>query len=74
VEVGHRRITLPCLIGLRYLGMLLSHPGEDLAATDLCSAVLVANYEVLDHRAVVAYRRRLREIDAESTAQTPTRT
>lgn len=65
VEVGERRIALPSLIGLRYLGVLLTHPGEDLPATDLCAAVSVSNHEVIDRRAVTAYRRRLREIDAE---------
>lgn len=65
VEVGERWIALPPLIGLRYLSVLLTHPGKDLPATDLCAAVSVANHEVLDRRAVTAYRRRLREIDAE---------
>ncbi|MDQ3987732.1 MAG: hypothetical protein M3291_00755, partial [Actinomycetota bacterium] len=51
--------------GLSYLGVLLTHPGEDLPATALCGAVSVVNHEVLDRRAVAAYRSRLREIDAE---------
>ncbi|MGH3785918.1 MAG: AAA family ATPase [Pseudonocardiaceae bacterium] len=65
VEVGPRLIALPCLIGLRYLGILLTHPGENLPATDLCAAVSVVDHEVLDRQAVATYRRRLHEIDAE---------
>lgn len=65
---GNRRIALPDLVGLRYLGELLTRPGQDVSATDLCAAVSVGNHEVLDARAVAAYRRRLRDVDAEIDA------
>ncbi len=64
VEVDQVRIELPDLVGLGYLSELLTHPGEDLAAVDLCDAVAVGSQqEILDRTAVEAYRRRLRELD-----------
>lgn len=65
LAIGDRRIALPDLVGLRYLGELLASPGQDVSATDLCAAVSVGYHEVLDARAVAGYRRRLRDIDAE---------
>lgn len=65
LEIGDRRVSLPDLVGLRYLGTLLTHPGRDVCATDLCAAVSAIEHAVLDPRAIAAYRRRLRELEAE---------
>lgn len=65
IELGERRIDLPDLVGLHHLGELLAHPGRDVLATDLCAAVQVAEQPVLDHRAVAAYRARLRDLGTE---------
>jgi hypothetical protein len=72
--VGYDGATfaLPDLKGLRYLRELARHPGADVAALDLAAAgqggaVLAESPagEVADTRALAAYRRRLRDIDAE---------
>ena len=72
--VGYDGATfaLPDLKGLRYLRELARHPGADVAALDLVAAgqggaVLAESPagEVADTRALAAYRRRLRDIDAE---------
>ena len=72
--VGYDGATfaLPDLKGLRYLRELARHPGADVAALDLAAAgqggaVLAESPagEVADARALAAYRRRLRDIDAE---------
>jgi hypothetical protein len=64
--------TLPDLKGLRYLRELARRPGADVAALDLAAAghgggVLADSPagEVADEQALAAYRRRLRDIDAE---------
>ena len=72
--VGYDGATfaLPDLKGLRYLRELARRPGADVAALDLAAAgqggaVLAESPagEVADARALAAYRRRLRDIDAE---------
>jgi len=72
--VGYDGATfaLPDLKGLRYLRELARHPGADVAALELAAAgqggaVLAESPagEVADTRALAAYRRRLRDIDAE---------
>jgi hypothetical protein len=64
--------ALPDLKGLRYLRELARRPGADVAALELAAAghgvgVLAESPpgEVADARALAAYRRRLRDIDAE---------
>lgn len=65
LEVDGARMELPDLVGLRYLGELLTRPDEDVAAVDLCDAVTAgSNQDVLDRPALDAYRRRLRDLDA----------
>jgi len=72
--VGYDGATfaLPDLKGLHYLRELARHPGADVAALELAAAgqggaVLAESPagEVADTRALAAYRRRLRDIDAE---------
>ncbi|MGH4018512.1 MAG: hypothetical protein ACRDT0_04560, partial [Pseudonocardiaceae bacterium] len=65
VEVDEQQIALADLVGLRYLGELLERPGEDVAAVDLCAAVVAGGWQdVLDRPAIDAYRRRVRDLDA----------
>ena len=71
VTLGDAEVVLPDLVGLSYLARLLSDPGREFHALDL---VAVANgtlpgppgergLEMLDERAIAAYRRRLSEIE-----------
>jgi hypothetical protein len=66
--------ALPDLKGLHYLRHLLRRPGADVTAADLAAAaaghagVTVTESgggEIIDARALAAYRQRLRDIDAE---------
>jgi hypothetical protein len=62
---------VPDMKGLHYLRVLLQRPGVDLTALNLTATVAGHNIaveesdggEVIDQRALSAYRRRLREID-----------
>jgi hypothetical protein len=65
LEVGGCRISLPNLVGLHYLATLLTHPGQDVRATDLSAALSGIEHSVLDPRAIAAYRRRLHDLEAE---------
>jgi hypothetical protein len=63
-------VTLPAMRGLEYVHSLLSRPGTDISALDLVSAAVGAATvvqpdagELLDRQAIVAYRRRIKEID-----------
>lgn len=63
--------------GLHYLRMLVARPGVDIAAADLVAAVAGHSAvpasdvgELLDRRALAAYRQRLRDIDEERTEAT----
>lgn len=60
--------------GLHYLRQLLGHPGRDIAATNLTDAVAghpgdapteMGTGEVVDRKALAAYRSRLQELDGE---------
>lgn len=78
---GPEVARLPASLGLRYLAVLVSHPGVDLEATRLVSlasgsteprpaadssATLVRSAdEVLDREALASYRSRLADIEAE---------
>ncbi|WP_043175599.1 hypothetical protein [Streptomyces sp. NRRL B-24484] len=66
--------ALPDLKGLHYLRELLRNPGTELSALDLSAAapghapVVIDDadtHEVIDKQALLAYRTRLRQIDAE---------
>jgi hypothetical protein len=70
-------VTLPAMRGLEYLHQLLSRPGTDVSALDLASAsagsatvIQPDTGDILDPRAMAAYRRRVREID-ELLSQNP---
>jgi hypothetical protein len=64
VRVGDAVITLPDLVGLRYLSVLLQQPGRDVPALDLAGVgVHDGKQELLDGPALDAYRRRLRDLD-----------
>lgn len=58
-------LTVPAMRGLEYLHRLLSKPGTDISALDLAGASVIQPDagEVLDRTAIVAYRRRLAELD-----------
>jgi hypothetical protein len=69
-----RAVTLQDLKGLTYLRFLLQRPGTDVTAPDLAAAATghapgqaprESSGEVIDARALAAYRARLRDIDAE---------
>ena len=59
--------TLPAVRGFDHLRRLLRHPGTDIAATDLAGGTVTdtSTAEVADHRALAAYRARLRALDAD---------
>jgi hypothetical protein len=64
--------ALPDLKGLHYLRLLIERPGVDVAAAELAAAVTGAPTvassgaaELIDRRALAAYRRRLAELDGE---------
>lgn len=65
VDVGERQIVAPELVGFSYLGTLLAHPGDEIAAVDLCggTAVETVTHELVDRQTLDAYRRRVAEID-----------
>jgi tetratricopeptide (TPR) repeat protein len=65
MSVDGTEIVLPDLVGLRYLGILLTRPGDEVPALDLCAAGAVdrSRHEVLDGAALQAYRRRVRDLD-----------
>jgi hypothetical protein len=57
-------IVLPDLKGMQYLAVLLSRPGDEFKALDLCGAHDVSvPIPVIDEEARAAYRRRLAEVD-----------
>jgi hypothetical protein len=64
--------ALPDLKGLHYLRVLIERPGVDVAAAELAAAVTGApavtdsgGGELIDRRALAAYRQRLAELDGE---------
>jgi hypothetical protein len=58
-------VHVPDAKGLRDLAMLLSRPGEDVAAIELTgSRPAMGADPLLDYQAKAAYRQRLRELDA----------
>ncbi len=65
VDVDDRQVIVPDLVGFRYLGWLLAHPGDEISAVELCGGASIpeAGYELLDRDALGAYRRRVQEID-----------
>lgn len=64
---GGTESVLPDLKGLHYLARLLAEPGRELAALELTAAggIVEAGLPVLDEEAKAAYRRRLREVEAD---------
>jgi hypothetical protein len=67
VECGAHRIELDDLVGLGYLRVLVAAPGTEVSAIELCQGGVVeqSNHEVIDRRAVDAYRQRLRQLASE---------
>ena len=63
--VDHR---LPDLVGFGYLAALLALPGRDISAVELAAAIQTDDQPAIDDTALRAYRRRLREVDAEIAA------
>ena len=59
---------LPDLVGFGYLAALLALPGRDISAVELTAAVQADDQPAIDDTALRAYRRRLREVDAEIAA------
>jgi len=66
---GEDETALPSRRGFEHLRVLLEHPGVEVAALDLAGGPGTIDQaglgEVIDDRALAAYRGRLREIDAE---------
>jgi tetratricopeptide (TPR) repeat protein len=67
ITADGRRTVMPDLVGLRYLADLLERPGVAVSVLDLCgsSAFDAGHHEIADRQALAAYRRRLRELDAD---------
>ncbi|HJQ06550.1 MAG TPA: hypothetical protein VJ872_13940, partial [Nocardioides sp.] len=71
LRLGADVVQLPTSLGLTQLAVLLANPGSDVAATRLAAPAGAevpregGADEVLDRRALAAYRTRLAEIDAE---------
>jgi hypothetical protein len=63
---GHQNV-LPDLQGIRYLAVLLERPGQSVTALELAGAAGFegSQQEIVDRRALDAYRRRLRDLDAD---------
>jgi tetratricopeptide (TPR) repeat protein len=67
VLAGDRCAITPDLVGVRYLGTLLTHPGAEISAVELCGGVAgidAGAHEVVDRTTIDAYRRRVVELDA----------
>ena len=75
ISADGRRVVLPDLRGVRHLAVLLERPGEEVSALELCGAPAVdsGRHELADHQAVAAYRRRLRDLDADLAGADPER-
>jgi hypothetical protein len=67
VDDGERHVELPDLLGVGYLAELLTRPGEEVPALELVGGADVegSSHEVIDDRALRAYRRRVVEIDGQ---------
>lgn len=74
VGTGGATTSLPDLKGLHYVRELIRRPGTEISALDLSAAapghagttvVEAATGELVDRQALEAYRRRLRDIDAD---------
>jgi tetratricopeptide (TPR) repeat protein len=65
IDAGRYHAVAPDLVGVRYLGTLLTRPGEEVSAVDLCGGAMVegAGHELIDRGALDSYRRRVHEID-----------
>jgi predicted nucleic acid-binding protein len=70
VLAGSRRAVAPDLVGVEYLGTLLTHPGAEIPAVELCggAALETGGHEILDRDTIDAYRARVAEIDGELAA------
>jgi hypothetical protein len=55
----------PDLVGVQYLGTLLTNPGTEIPAVELCggAALEQGSQELVDRETLDAYRRRVAEID-----------
>jgi hypothetical protein len=67
VVAGDRRAVAPDLVGVEYLGTLLTHPGTEIPAVELSgvAGLEAGGQEVVDRTTLDAYRRRVAEIDDE---------
>jgi RecA/RadA recombinase len=65
VVAGSRRAVTPDLVGVQYLGTLLTNPGTEIPAVELCggAALEQGGHELVDRETLDAYRRRVAEID-----------
>jgi tetratricopeptide (TPR) repeat protein len=65
VVAGSRRAVTPDLVGVQYLGTLLTNPGAEIPAVELCGGTTLeqGGQELVDRETVDAYRRRVAEID-----------
>jgi AAA ATPase domain len=67
VVMGARRVEVPDLVGMAYLRELISRPGVDVPAVELCGARVLdgMHHELLDRSSLDLYRRRVAELDAD---------
>ena len=65
VAVDDRRVVVPDLVGVGYLGDLLARPGDEIDAVDLCGGATVegVSQDLIDRASLDVYRRRVEEID-----------
>lgn len=64
VRAGDRSVDVPDSIGMGYLAVLLSRPGEEVSAADLTGATSASSAPVLDGPARIAYRARIETLRA----------
>jgi hypothetical protein len=67
VTFGEQRVEVPDLVGMAYLGDLVSRPGVDVPAIDLCGARVLdgSRHDLLDRETLDHYRQRVAELDAD---------
>ena len=70
VVAGSRRASAPDLVGVHYLATLLTHPGSEVSAVELCGGATADGdgQQLVDQATLNAYRRRVEDIDQQIAA------
>jgi tetratricopeptide (TPR) repeat protein len=73
VVAGSRRASAPDLVGVHYLATLLTHPGSEVSAVELCGGATADGdgQQLVDQATLNAYRRRVEDIDQQIAAAGP---